>query len=159
MQLDFAGIGTKATITSAGNATFTGSITANTSLGVGTTASGTTGEIRATNNVTAYYSDERLKTKLGGIEDPLKKVMSLSGFYFAPNDTAMALGYQKKIDVGISAQEVQKVLPEIIAPAPIDPQYMTVRYEKMSPLLIEAIKEQQSQIEELKNLVAKLTNK
>lgn len=129
------------------------------SLGVGTEASATAGEIRATNNVTAYYSDERLKTRLGGIEDPLKKVMSLSGFYFAPNDTAMALGYQKKIDVGVSAQEVQKVLPEIIAPAPIDPQYMTVRYEKMIPLLIEAIKEQQSQIEELKNLVAKLTNK
>jgi len=129
------------------------------SLGVGTAASATAGEIRATNNVTAYYSDERLKTRLGGIEDPLKKVMSLSGFYFAPNDTAMALGYQKKVDVGVSAQEVQKVLPEIIAPAPIDPQYMTVRYEKMIPLLIEAIKEQQSQIEELKNLVAKLTNK
>lgn len=145
--------------TNTGNATFAGSITTNTSLGVGTTASGTSGEIRATNNITAYYSDERLKTRLGGIEDPLKKVMSLSGFYFAPNDTAMALGYQKKIDVGVSAQEVQKVLPEIIAPAPIDPQYMTVRYEKMIPLLIEAIKEQQSQIEELKNLVAKLTNK
>lgn len=148
-----------ATLTGTASALVTGGNYQVNSLGVGTAASATAGEIRATNNITAYYSDERLKTRLGGIEDPLKKVMSLSGFYFAPNDTAMALGYQKKIDVGVSAQEVQKVLPEIIAPAPIDPQYMTVRYEKMIPLLIEAIKEQQSQIEELKNLVAKLTNK
>ena len=148
-----------ATLTGTASALVTGNNYQVNSLGVGTAASATAGEIRATNNVTAYYSDERLKTRLGGIEDPLKKVMSLSGFYFAPNDTAMALGYQKKIDVGVSAQEVQKVLPEIIAPAPIDPQYMTVRYEKMIPLLIEAIKEQQSQIEELKTLIAKLTNK
>jgi hypothetical protein len=126
------------------------------SLGVGTNASGTAGEIRATDNVTAYYSDERLKTRLGKIENPIEKVKSLSGFYFAPNDTAMALGYQKKIDVGVSAQEVKEILPEIIAPAPIDPQYMTVRYEKLIPLLIEAIKAQQSQIEELQKKISEL---
>lgn len=126
------------------------------SLGVNTPASGTAGEIRATNNITAYYSDERLKTKLGPIQDPIEKVKSLSGFYFAPNDTAMALGYQKTIDVGVSAQEVNAILPEIIAPAPIDPQYMTVRYEKLIPLLIEAIKAQQSQIEELQKKISEL---
>lgn len=126
------------------------------SLGVGTDASATDGEIRATNNITAYYSDERLKTKLGPIQDPIEKVKSLSGFYFAPNDTAMALGYQKTIDVGVSAQEVNAILPEIIAPAPIDPQYMTVRYEKLIPLLIEAIKAQQSQIEELQKKISEL---
>jgi len=120
-----------------------------TTLGVGTAASGTSGEIRATNNITAYYSDERLKTRLGKIENALEKVKSLDGFYFSPNDTAMALGYKKTIDVGVSAQQVKEILPEIIAPAPIDPQYMTVRYEKMIPLLIEAIKEQQKQIETL----------
>lgn len=138
-----------ASIDNVGSATFA-------SLGVGTAASGTSGEIRATNNVTAYYSDERLKTKLGPIENPIEKVKSLSGFYFAPNDTAMALGYKKTVDVGVSAQEVNAILPEIIAPAPIDPQYMTVRYEKLIPLLIEAIKAQQAQIEELRAL---LTNK
>ena len=62
------------------------------SLGVGTSASGTSGEIRATNNITAYYSDERLKTKLGPIENPIEKVKSLSGFYFEANETAVALG-------------------------------------------------------------------
>lgn len=124
------------------------------SLGVGTAGSGTAGEIRATNNITAYYSDDRLKTKLGIIENPIEKVKSLSGFYFEANETAVALGYQKKREVGVSAQEVQAILPEIIAPAPIDEQYMTVRYEKLIPLLIEAIKEQQKQIEELKSLLS-----
>ena len=124
------------------------------SLGVGTAGSGTAGEIRATNNITAYYSDDRLKTKLGAIENPIEKVKSLSGFYFEANETAVALGYQKKREVGVSAQEVQAILPEIIAPAPIDDKYMTVRYEKLIPLLIEAIKEQQKQIEELKSLLS-----
>jgi hypothetical protein len=119
----------------------------------------TSGNLTATGNITAYYSDERLKTRLGNIENAIEKVKTLSGFYFAPNDTAMALGYQKKVDVGVSAQEVKAILPEVIAPAPIDPQYMTVRYEKLIPLLIEAIKEQQEQIETLKQMVAALTAK
>jgi len=120
------------------------------SFGVGTAASGTTGEIRATNNITAYYSDDRLKTKLGNIQNALEKIMSLNGFYHEANETAQALGYEPIREVGVSAQEVQKVLPEVIAPAPIDPQYMTVRYERMIPLLIEAIKELKSEIDSIK---------
>ena len=122
-----------------------------TSFGVGTAASGTTGEIRATNNITAYYSDDRLKTRLGGIDDALGKVMSLSGFYYEANETAQALGYEVKQEVGVSAQEVQAVMPEVVAPAPIDAQYLTVRYERLVPLLIEAIKAQQAQIDDLKS--------
>jgi hypothetical protein len=120
------------------------------SLGVGTAASGTAGEIRATNNVTAYYSDDRLKTKLGVIDNALEKVLSLSGFYYEANSVAQALGYEVKQEVGVSAQEVQAVMPEVVAPAPIDERYLTVRYERLVPLLIEAIKEQQQQINELK---------
>ena len=120
------------------------------SLGVGTAASGTAGEIRATNEITAYYSDERLKTKLGDIENALNKVCSLSGFYYEPNETAQALGYEVKKQVGVSAQEVYKVLPEVTAPAPIDPQYLTVHYDKLVPLLIEAIKELKAEVEALK---------
>jgi hypothetical protein len=65
----------------------------------------------------------------------------------------MDLGYEKKTDVGISAQDVHAIFPEIIAPAPIDSKYMTVRYEKLIPLLIEAIKDQQLQIEHLRSLI------
>jgi hypothetical protein len=113
------------------------------SLGVGTGASGTTGEIRATNNITAYYSDDRLKNKLGNIENALDKVNSLSGFYYEANDVAQAFGYEVKREVGVSAQQVQAVQPEVVAPAPIDEKYLTV------PLLIEAIKELDAKVKEL----------
>jgi hypothetical protein len=112
-----------------------------TSLGVGTAASGTTGEIRATNNITAYYSDDRLKTRHGNISEALKKLETLNGFYYEANEIAQKLGYKKELEVGVSAQEIQKILPEIVVPAPIDDKYLTVRYEKLAPLFIEAIKE------------------
>jgi hypothetical protein len=120
------------------------------SLGVGTAGSGTAGEIRATNNVTAYYSDDRLKTKLGKIEGALDKLCSLEGFYYEANEIAQALGYKVVREVGISAQATQAVLPEIVAPAPIDDKYLTVRYERFAPLFIEAIKELRAEIAELK---------
>ncbi len=120
------------------------------SFGVGTAASGTSGEIRATNNITAYYSDDRLKTRLGGIDGALAKLKSLEGFYYEANETAQALGYEVKKEVGVSAQQVQAVMPEVVAPAPIDDKYLTVRYERLVPLLIEAIKELEAQVAELK---------
>ena len=121
------------------------------SLGVGTAASGTTGEIRATNNITAYYSDERLKTKIGNIENALDKVKQIETMVYHANETAVELGYDASIiEVGVTAQSVQKVQPEIVVPAPIDDKYLTVRYERLVPLLIEAIKELESQIAELK---------
>ena len=119
------------------------------SLGVGTGASGTAGEIRATNNVTAYYSDDRLKTKLGNIEGALDLVARLNGFYYEANQTAVDLGYEVKREVGVSAQEVEAIMPEIVAPAPIDDRYLTVRYERLAPLLIEAIKELKDKVESL----------
>ena len=120
------------------------------SLGVGTTPSEVMGEIRATNNITAYFSDERLKNILGVIPNAVDKVKSLNGFYFEPNETAQQLGYEKKVDVGVSAQEVMAILPEIVTEAPIDSEYLTVYYHKLVPLLIEAIKEQQREIDILK---------
>lgn len=120
------------------------------SLGVGTAASGTIGEIRATNDITAYFSDERLKTKLGNIDNALDKLVALSGFYFEANETAQKLGYEVKREVGVSAQEVQSVMPEVVVPAPIDNQYLTVKYEKLVPLLIEAIKELKAEVDALK---------
>ena len=104
--------------------------------------------IVASSNVTAY-SDERLKTRLGPIDNALNKVLSLNGFYFEANETAQALGYTKKKEVGVSAQEVELVLPEIIAPAPIDAQYKTLDYGKLVPLLIEAIKDLNAKVDSL----------
>ena len=127
------------------------------SLGVNTAASGTAGEIRATNVITSYYSDERLKDFHGTIDNALNKVMALNGYYFTENAKAKELGYKNNArQVGVSAQEVRNVLPEVVTDAPINgnfknADYITVYYDKLVPLLIEAIKEQQKQIEEIKN--------
>ena len=112
------------------------------SLGVATAASGTSGQIRATNNITAYYSDARLKEFKGKISSALEKVKELNGYYYVENEVAKELGYNNDdIQVGLSAQEVQKVLPEVVTQAPIDEKYLTIWYDKLIPLLIEAIKE------------------
>jgi len=138
------------------------------SIGVGTAGSNTTGEIRATNAVTSYYSDERLKTDITEISGALDKVMQLRGVTFRANDLAESYGYTSdKEQVGVIAQDVEKVLPQIVVPAPFDimqlqegieisrsgENYKTVHYEKLVPLLIQAIKEQQVMIEELQKKV------
>jgi hypothetical protein len=120
------------------------------SIGVGTAASATAGEILATNNITAYYSDDRLKTRLGSVVSALSKVETLDAFYYEANDLAQSLGYTATREVGISAQQVQAVMPEVVAPAPIDNKYLTVRYERLVPLLIAAIKELKAEVEMLK---------
>ena len=138
------------------------------SLGVGTAASGTTGEIRATNAITAFYSDERLKRDITEISGALGKVMQLRGVTFRANELAESYGYSaEKEQVGVIAQDVEKVLPQIVVPAPFDimqlqegveisrsgENYKTVHYDKIVPLLIQAIKEQQVMIEELQKKV------
>jgi len=120
------------------------------SIGVGTAGSGTAGEIRATNNITAYYSDDRFKTNLGNIPNALDKVQTLNGFYYEANELAQSYGYEIKREVGVSAQQVQAIMPEVVAPAPIDENYLTVRYERLVPLLIEAIKELKAEVDLLK---------
>jgi hypothetical protein len=110
----------------------------------------TSGNVTATGNITAYFSDDRLKTRTGNIENALDKLASLDTFYYHANETAEALGFKAVPEVGISAQQVQAVMPEVVAPAPVDAQYLTVRYERLVPLLIAAIKELQAEVELLK---------
>lgn len=145
-----------ATLVGTASALVTGNNYQVNSLGVGTAGSGTTGEIRATNSITSYYSDERLKDFQGTIPNALQKVLALNGYYFVENEKAKELGYDNNSrQVGVSAQEVEAILPEVVSAAPINSNvdgadYKTVSYEKLVPLLIEAIKEMQTQIEELK---------
>jgi hypothetical protein len=160
----FSGNATTATMASTANALTTGNNYQMNSLGVGTAASGTAGEIRATNNVTAYYSDRRLKNISGSISDALAKVNSLSGVFYTNNSIANHYGYtSKEQQVGVIAQEVQAVLPEAVKAAPFDTtfidgrevsrsgeDYLTVQYEKLVPLLIEAIKELSAEVTALK---------
>lgn len=135
-------------------------------LGVGTAPSTTAGEIRATNNITAYYSDGRLKTILYTIPDALYKTNCLKGVVYKNNSVAAEYGYTDQSEqVGVIAQDVESVLPQIVKPAPFDigilengqeysksgQSYKTVQYEKLVPLLIEAIKELTQKVEALEN--------
>jgi hypothetical protein len=137
------------------------------SLGIGTASSGTAGEIRATNAITSFYSDERLKENIETITNALDKVMSIRGVTYNANELAESFGYtNKEKQVGVLASDVQKVLPEAVKPAPFDlirinetteisrsgENYQTVQYEKIVPLLIEAIKELNKELKELKGL-------
>ena len=109
------------------------------------------GDIVATGNVTAYYSDEQLKDFQGTIPNALGKVAQLNGYYYTPNEEAKSLGVKDKgVEVGVSAQEVQAVLPEIVTDSVVGEGYKTVWYDKLTPLLIEAIKELKAEVEELK---------
>jgi hypothetical protein len=76
--------------------------------------------------------------------------MSLNGVRYEANETAQSLGYKVKPEVGLSAQEVQAVLPEVVVPAPIDDKYLTIHYERVIPLLVEAIKELKAEVDSLK---------
>lgn len=110
-----------------------------------------TGQITATNNITAYYSDERLKTRIGVIENALDKIDQITTFYYEANELAQSLGYEPIREVGVGAQSVNLIMPEVVKPAPIDPQYLTVQYERLIPLLIEGIKELRREIKDIKN--------
>jgi hypothetical protein len=109
------------------------------------------GALNVTGDITAFASDERLKTNIEPLENALDKVLALNGFTYNFNEIGQSLGFDGSVRyVGVSAQEVQKVLPEAIKPAPADENYITVQYEKLVPLLIEAIKELKEEINELK---------
>lgn len=123
-------------------------------LGIGITAPTqalhVVGDIVATGNITAYFSDERLKDFKGTIPNALDKVSQLNGYYYTPNETAQALGVDNNgVEVGVSAQEVEAVLPEIVTDSVVGKDYKTVMYEKLTPLLIEAVKELTQKVAEL----------
>jgi len=125
------------------------------SLGVATAASGTSGEIRATNDITAFYSsDKSLKENIKNIENPLEKVSQINGVTFDWTDDYIKEHggeddyFVRKNDVGVIAQEIEKVLPEVVATR--KDGIKAVKYDRIVALLIESIKELKKEIEELK---------
>jgi hypothetical protein len=121
----------------------------NGALGVGTSSPTTSGLIRATNDVVAFYSsDKRLKENITPITSALSKLDKINGIEFdwIPKE---GIHENEGHDVGVIAQEVEKVIPEIVQTR--DNGYKAVKYEKIVPLLIEAIKELQAEVQELKN--------
>jgi hypothetical protein len=123
-------------------------------------------------DVVANTSDERLKTKIVNIDSPLEKISKINGVYFNWNEKAKELNEKDTTirEVGFIAQEVQKVLPEIVKLAPFDVEgiqkqsksgenYLTIQYEKIVPLLVESIKELKSIVENQSKEIEKLKQK
>jgi len=103
-----------------------------------------TGILNVTDDITAFWSsDERLKDNITPIDDPLSKVVSISGNTFDWNDKSNKSGN----DVGLIAQEIEKVLPEAVTTR--DNGYLAVDYHKVVPLLVEAIKELSGKVDAL----------
>ena len=122
------------------------------------------GNIIATGTITSCYSDKRLKTFTSNISNSLDIISNLNGYYYHPNEAALKAGFENEKQIGLSAQEVQSVLPEIVKIAPFDmasdddgnitsksgKSYLTICYERLGPVFVEAIKELTGQIKELK---------
>jgi hypothetical protein len=110
-----------------------------------------TNELRVGDNITAYYSsDISLKDNIRPIESALFKVQQINGVTFDWNDKSSELQQQKGHDVGLIAQEVEKVLPEVVEIR--EDGIMAIQYEKVVPLLVESIKELTKRVEELENV-------
>jgi len=103
-------------------------------------------QIEASGDVIAFgSSDERLKDNIQPITEPLWKVSQIGGYTFDWNDKQDT--YEGH-DVGVVAQEIHKVLPEVVAER--SNGYLGVKYEKIVPLLIESIKELKKEVDEIK---------
>ena len=105
-----------------------------------------TGTIRATSDVVAFHSsDYRLKNNINTIENALDKVDQMRGVEFDWNDKQDSW---EGHDIGVIAQEVEKVVPEIVIER--DDGYKAVNYQKLTALLVQAVKELKEEIKELK---------
>lgn len=122
------------------------------SLAVGNISnSATDGRIDASNDIVAYStSDVRLKHNIKSIDKALDKVNKIQGIEFDWKELERIHG-NKGHDVGVIAQEVEKVIPEVVTTR--DNGYKAVKYEKIVPLLIEAIKDLSKQVDGLKRLI------
>ena len=100
-------------------------------------------------------SDKRLKENIIEISNPLDKIQQVRGIYFDWNQKSKEEGFKaarEKNEIGMIAQEVEQIVPQAIEPAPFNNKYKTIKYDRLIPLLVECIKEQQKQIDELKSL-------
>ena len=140
------------TNTATSTSTNTGALQILGGLGVG-------GSIYAGGDVySAFSSDARLKTNVVNIPNAVNKILQLNGVTFNWNDLAVEQGKNTtNAEAGVIAQEVQAVLPEVVAER--ENGYLAVRYEKLVPLLIEAIKEQQGTITQLQSDLDALVKK
>ena len=110
------------------------------------------GDVVAAGDVVAYYtSDIRLKDNIEVIKGSFDKIDGIRGVEFDWNEKSPGWAQERGHDVGVIAQEVQKVLPEIVTERTNG--YLGVDYKRLIPLLIESIKELKQEVEDLKKKV------
>jgi hypothetical protein len=109
------------------------------------------GSILAVGDVISNYSDMRLKNVSGPVLGALDKVSKIDTFFYTPNKMALSIGAdnEMKTRIGVSAQQMQEILPEVVFDSPLGQGYITVQYERIVPLLIEAIKELKAEVDRL----------
>ena len=113
-------------------------------------------ELRVSGDIIAFASsDQRLKNNIKPILNPIDKILKIGGYTFNWNEKQ---NMYKGQDVGVIAQEIEKIIPSAVKDREDDAMegYKSVKYEKIIPLLIEGIKEQQKQINELKKIIKKI---
>ncbi len=116
------------------------------------------GDILADGDVVAYNSsDERLKDNIEVIKGSLDKIGEIRGVEFDWNEKSPGWARERGHDVGVVAQEVQKVIPEIVVERKNG--YLGVDYKRIVPLLIESVKDLKKQVENLNEEVKELKNK
>lgn len=135
-------------VNAGGNITGDANITAKGSISTIEGDISSAGDIRSEGNITAQgdvtaFSDQRLKTNVKTIENPLQKIAALRGVTFERNDIQQDRRY-----IGLVAQDVQKVVPEAVFESG---EYLTVAYGNLVGLLVESVKALQEQIEQLQN--------
>jgi len=110
-----------------------------------------TGSISATSDITAFStSDKQLKDNITLIPNSLEKITKIGGYTFDWNDKQDIYEVGSH-DIGVIAQEIEEILPEVVTTR--DNGYKAVKYEKIVPLLIEAIKELKAEVDDLKSKV------
>ena len=133
------------------------------------------GDLRVSGDITAFYSDERLKHKTYNITNVLSILDNINVFKYENNDLANNLGFKnKKSQIGLSAQEINKYYPELVELAPFDSEYnietnknisksgenyLTLKYDRLVPILLQGIKELHSKNIKLENDIELLKTK
>ena len=124
------------------------------------------GNILASGTIISSFSDIRLKDVIEPLNNPLEIIGKLNGFKYKTSELGKSFGFEDKIEIGLNAQEVLNVIPEIVSIAPFDSykeddaiksksgeNYLSLRYERIIPYLIEAIKELKKENEEIKKII------
>jgi hypothetical protein len=135
------------TVTGTGTSQFSSHLQAH-CLGIGTAPSTSPGEIRASGDITAYYSsDERLKENFAPLAGALDKVKAIGGYEFDWKEGIEDATSKTGHDIGVKAQEIQAQYPDLVHER--ENGYLAVDYIKLSAVLIEAVKELAAKVEEL----------